>query len=294
MKTKLSVRNNVFGFIVMCLVSLLSFTSCNNAKDGKVELDVTNAEVEGDNNDIVSIEDGNYTLVGTVKGDMGQELYIQVKVRLKNPVKKSAEEISFVTGNVNLEIIDENDMSMIKLPLKENEEFKKFITEGKEDDTKEFKFSYVMNDKDQYAQIMKKAKSVKLVDLSLYNYENTDMIADEGSASYDEDIDNSSDIDNSDDNDETTDDDSSFDETSEDNNLDELLDKYEEYYDTYISLMKKAKNGDMSAVVEYGKYLKKSQELSKKIEQAKGDLTTSQLARFQKIQMKLMKAMKEL
>lgn len=294
MKTKLSVRNNVFGFIVMCLVSLLSFTSCNNAKDGKVELDVTNAEVEGDNNDIVSIEDGNYTLVGTVKGDMGQELYIQVKVRLKNPVKKSAEEISFVTGNVNLEIIDENDMSMIKLPLKENEEFKKFITEGKEDDTKEFKFSYVMNDKDQYAQIMKEAKSVKLVDLSLYNYENTDMIADEGSASYDEDIDNSSDIDNSDDNDETTDDDSSFDETSEDNNLDELLDKYEEYYDTYISLMKKAKNGDMSAVVEYGKYLKKSQELSKKIEQAKGDLTTSQLARFQKIQMKLMKAMKEL
>ena len=294
MKTKLSVRNNVFGFIVMCLVSLLSFTSCNNAKDGKVELDVTNAEVEGDNNDIVSIEDGNYTLVGTVKGDMGQELYIQVKVRLKNPVKKSAEEISFVTGNVNLEIIDENDMSMIKLPLKENEEFKKFITEGKEDDTKEFKFSYVMNDKDQYAQIMKEAKSVKLVDLSLYNYENTDMIADEGSASYDEDIDNSSDIDNSDDNDETTDDDSSFDETSEDNNLDELLDKYEEYYDTYISLMKKAKNGDMSAVVEYGKYIKKSQELSKKIEQAKGDLTTSQLARFQKIQMKLMKAMKEL
>lgn len=294
MKTKLSVRNNVFGFIVMCLVSLLSFTSCNNAKDGKVELDVTNAEVEGDNNDIVSIEDGNYTLVGTVKGDMGQELYIQVKVRLKNPVKKSAEEISFVTGNVNLEIIDENDMSMIKLPLKENEEFKKFITEGKEDDTKEFKFSYVMNDKDQYAQIMKEAKSVKLVDLSLYNYENTDMIADEGSASYDEDIDNSSDIDNSDDNDETSDDDSSFDETSEDNNLDELLDKYEEYYDTYISLMKKAKNGDMSAVVEYDKYLKKSQELSKKIEQAKGDLTTSQLARFQKIQMKLMKAMKEL
>lgn len=294
MKTKLSVRNNVFGFIVMCLVSLLSFTSCNNAKDGKVKLDVTNAEVEGDNNDIVSIEDGNYTLVGTVKGDMGQELYIQVKVRLKNPVKKSAEEISFVTGNVNLEIIDENDMSMIKLPLKENEEFKKFITEGKEDDTKEFKFSYVMNDKDQYAQIMKEAKSVKLVDLSLYNYENTDMIADEGSASYDEDIDNSSDIDNSDDNDETSDDDSSFDETSEDNNLDELLDKYEEYYDTYISLMKKAKNGDMSAVVEYGKYLKKSQELSKKIEQAKGDLTTSQLARFQKIQMKLMKAMKEL
>ncbi len=294
MKTKLSVRNNVFGFIVMCLVSLLSFTSCNNAKDGKVKLDVTNAEVEGDNNDIVSIEDGNYTLVGTVKGDMGQELYIQVKVRLKNPVKKSAEEISFVTGNVNLEIIDKNDMSMIKLPLKENEEFKKFITEGKEDDTKEFKFSYVMNDKDQYAQIMKEAKSVKFVDLSLYNYENTDMIADEGSASYDEDIDNSSDIDNSDDNDETTDDDSSFDETSEDNNLDELLDKYEEYYDTYISLMKKAKNGDMSAVVEYGKYLKKSQELSKKIEQAKGDLTTSQLARFQKIQMKLMKAMKEL
>ena len=294
MKTKLSVRNNVFGFIVMCLVSLLSFTSCNNAKDGKVKLDVTNAEVEGDNNDIVSIEDGNYTLVGTVKGDMGQELYIQVKVRLKNPVKKRAEKESFVIGNVNLEIIDENDMSMIKLPLKENEEFKKFITEGKEDDTKEFKFSYVMNDKDQYAQIMKEAKSVKLVDLSLYNYENTDMIADEGSASYDEDIDNSSDIDNSDDNDETSDDDSSFDETSEDNNLDELLDKYEEYYDTYISLMKKAKNGDMSAVVEYGKYLKKSQELSKKIEQAKGDLTTSQLARFQKIQMKLMKAMKEL
>lgn len=294
MKTKLSTRNNIFGFIVMCLVSLLSFTSCNNAKDGKVELDVTNAEVEGDNKDIVSIEDGNYTLVGTVKGDMGQELYIKVKVRLKNPVKKSAEEISFVTGNVNLEIIDENDMSMIKLPLKENEEFKKFITQGKEDDTKEFKFSYVMNNKDQYAQIIKGAKSVKLVDMSLYNYENTDMVADEGSAGYGEGIDNSSDIDNSNDNNEASDDDSSFDETSEDNNLDELLDKYEEFYDTYISMLKKAKNGDMSAVVEYGKYRKKINDLSDKLSESKGMFTSSQRARYYKILEKFEKEMKEL
>lgn len=294
MKTKLSTRNNIFGFIVMCLVSLLSFTSCNNAKDGKVELDVTNAEVEGDNKDIVSIEDGNYTLVGTVKGDMGQELYIKVKVRLKKPVKKSAEEISFVTGNVNLEIIDENDMSMIKLPLKENEEFKKFITQGKEDDTKEFKFSYVMNNKDQYAQIIKVAKSVKLVDMSLYNYENTDMVADEGSAGYGEGIDNSSDIDNSNDNNEASDDDSSFDETSEDNNLDELLDKYEEFYDTYISMLKKAKNGDMSAVVEYGKYRKKINDLSDKLSESKGMFTSSQRARYYKILEKFEKEMKEL
>lgn len=71
---------------------------------------------------------------------------------------------------------------------------------------------------------------------------------------------------------------------------DALLNSYEQYVDKYISYMKKAAKGDMSALSEYPALLEKAQEFSSKMEGAKGDMSASQWARYMKITNKMTQA----
>jgi hypothetical protein len=64
--------------------------------------------------------------------------------------------------------------------------------------------------------------------------------------------------------------------------------------DKYIKLLKKANEGDMSAMTEYVKMLEKAEELSEKLENAEEDLTPAQAQRFLKIQTKLLEAASDL
>ncbi len=73
-------------------------------------------------------------------------------------------------------------------------------------------------------------------------------------------------------------------------NWNSILDSYESYVDKYIKLLKKANEGDMSAMTEYVNMLEKAEELSEKLENADDDLTTAQAQRFLKIQTKLLEA----
>jgi hypothetical protein len=75
---------------------------------------------------------------------------------------------------------------------------------------------------------------------------------------------------------------------------DELLTSYEEYVDKYISFAKKAAQGDMRALAKYPALLQKAEDLSEKLEDAEDDMSAAQLARFNKISMKLLKAAEEL
>lgn len=288
---KTTLRLNTLGLIIVWALALFTITSCGGgAKDGKKELDVTNAQVEGDNNDVISIEDGKYTLVGSIKGEMGQELYIKLKIRLEEPIRTSADKINFENGSVSVEIIDKNDVALLNypLPIQDGMGFKKFITEGKEGDVKEFKFLFLMNNKEQYAKIMDEAVSVRLVGMSIQGNDNLDAKDETKVVSSDEENDDNTEIgeeDNDNDLSETT---------SGDENFDEWLNEYEEYCNSYIALLKKASNGDMSAIAEYTKMLQKAQKMSKKMEDAKGNLTPAQLAKFQRIQAKFMKAAQNL
>ena len=74
---------------------------------------------------------------------------------------------------------------------------------------------------------------------------------------------------------------------------DALLHSYEQYVDKYISYMKKAAKGDMSALAEYPALMKKAQEFSEKMENAQGDMSASQWARYMKITKKMTKAAQE-
>lgn len=74
----------------------------------------------------------------------------------------------------------------------------------------------------------------------------------------------------------------------------EWLDEYEEYVDSYIRLVRKAANGDMSALAEYAKFYEKAVELSEKIQNSSDDLTTADLQRYAEINQKLAEAVSEM
>lgn len=73
-------------------------------------------------------------------------------------------------------------------------------------------------------------------------------------------------------------------------NWDEVLDEYEKFIDSYIRLAKKAAKGDISAATEMSSYMSKAESLSNKLENANDNMSASQLARFQKLQTKLVNA----
>ena len=74
---------------------------------------------------------------------------------------------------------------------------------------------------------------------------------------------------------------------------DSTSDSYQQYVNKYIALMKKASNGDMTAMAEYAGLMQKAQELSDKISGAQGDMSASQWARYVKITTKMTTAAQE-
>ena len=71
---------------------------------------------------------------------------------------------------------------------------------------------------------------------------------------------------------------------------DAVLESYDSYIDQYIKLMKKAANGDVSAITEYSAMMGKATDLSNKMSKAGNDLSASQMAKFMKLQTKLASA----
>lgn len=77
-------------------------------------------------------------------------------------------------------------------------------------------------------------------------------------------------------------------------NWDDLINSYEKYVDRYIVYLKKAQNGDMSAMSEYTKLLEEANNYFAKLEKAKGDLTPSQLNRLNQINIKKLEALQKM
>lgn len=75
---------------------------------------------------------------------------------------------------------------------------------------------------------------------------------------------------------------------------DKILDDYENYIDEYLKFLKKANQGDMSALLEYNELLEKAEKLDRQLTDADDQLTNRQLSRFTKIQNKMTEAMLEM
>lgn len=82
------------------------------------------------------------------------------------------------------------------------------------------------------------------------------------------------------------------DEEVADGDFDEYLDAYEEFYNEYTDLLKRAGEGDADAISEYPEILKKAQELGEKMQKVQGNATPEQIARFAEIQKKFLNSAK--
>jgi ABC-type glycerol-3-phosphate transport system substrate-binding protein len=76
--------------------------------------------------------------------------------------------------------------------------------------------------------------------------------------------------------------------------FDAVLKSYETYIDKYIALMKKAKNGDASALADYPAMMKSATDLQTKLGSAGDKLSTAQMTKFVELQNKLVKAASEI
>ena len=75
---------------------------------------------------------------------------------------------------------------------------------------------------------------------------------------------------------------------------DNLLQSYEQYVDKYISYLKKASKGDMTALSEYPALMQKAQEFGDKMKNAQSNMSASQWAKYNKITMKMLEAAQEM
>ncbi len=82
--------------------------------------------------------------------------------------------------------------------------------------------------------------------------------------------------------------------SSNNSSYDELINSYDRYINQYINLLRKAKNNDMSALTEYPEMLRNAQDLQSKLSNVQGQLNSSQLQKFIKLQQKLANASLEL
>lgn len=78
--------------------------------------------------------------------------------------------------------------------------------------------------------------------------------------------------------------------SSSSSDWDSVLDSYEKYVNEYIAVYKKVQAGDTSVYSKMASLMEKYQKLAEQLENASDELTSSQLARFQKINAKLAKA----
>ena len=78
--------------------------------------------------------------------------------------------------------------------------------------------------------------------------------------------------------------------STSDTDFDEFLTAYENYINKYIAIMQKAKNGDYSAMTEAATLMQDAQEYGEKLQKMSGNLTPAQIAKFQKLQQKLLSA----
>lgn len=228
--------------------------------------------------------------------------YIQLKVTLrmsKDGFKNvDAHDINF-TGLLSVAIInlvDENGNDVQDLSIKDEEllKLKKLLT-GSEGDTEEIVFEGEYHNPDDAPEWFKQAKQftpyltgdvsvessseIGLIDVPT-EVSDVEDVMEQVSTVMEDVVEIMEDVEEGTNN--------SISSGSED--WDSLLDTYESYVDKYISYMKKAANGDMSALSEYPALMEKAQELSEKIENAKDDMSSSQLKRYMNITMKMTNA----
>lgn len=252
----------------IAILALVVVSSCSKIPKEKV-IHVSSAEISGNQGTFFKVVPGDYTLEYD-----GNSVSIAVKVQL-NEVDYSYKGNDFETPY--LKITDKSGAEIGEKFSSEAQPLKDLMQSAQVGKivTLTFKAEW-LSDKDVIKKLMKEGEGLKLTEINykeVQNYGN--------SSSYNEE--NSGNDENSD---------ASMSESSSSGSVDydEYLDQYDQFVTKYISMLKKAKHGDATAAAEYADLLQQAQDMGEKLENAQGELSAEQIARYQKILTRLSKA----
>lgn len=268
------------------VVMAISLASCGGKKnsDEKIVLIPETTHIKGDLGDYFNVVDKEYT----VTDDWGDMVTIEVErtdmdysfdLKGVEPYGTSGKGVTGHAG-FGVEILDEDGNVIAKTAatasglsgMYSSDDMKEALKlKAGETGTVRWSFHF---DSDKKPAKFRLTSSYEEVDSSNW---------DSDSSSSDDDDSSSSD-----------DDDSYSNSSSGSQDWDELLESYEEYVDKYISYLKKASKGDMTALSEYPALMQKAQNFSDKMKNAESSMSASQWARYNKITMKMLEAAKEM
>ena len=251
--------------------------SCGIPKERGVT--VSDVDISGTIKDFVKIVDGTYTFTNS-----GREAFITVQFELieepyqplclvtweqyrKNPELRlnavGKNEQIFDTGIYGFDVEKEQLQKLADL-LSGNVGDKKSIS---------FKWRYFGQDKEIGAKIFKEATSFEIIEDAFVYCDAYAEMVENGMIKL-----------TNDNNEKTV-------TSSGGENWDELLNSYEKYVNQYIKCIKKINEGDISVMIEYADLLEKTADLSEKMEDAKGQLSSTQMKRYLDITNKFTKCM---
>lgn len=254
--------------LLLSLATVLLLASCGS--ESKVELlnmpaKPETTEVSGDLGDCYKVVEKEYKIIENAYG------YPNIKIELERtdkdlPFEENIDILSYsarrVDGNAyynvgfGIEFLDK-DGNAVKTEYPEDGEFEEQLVKLKQGEKRPLEFVVTLNDSERES-----FKNVVKFRISS-GYQKV-----EGSKSS-----------------------SGSSESTGSTDIDKLLDDYESMVNTYISMLKKANSGDMSAMGEMGEYLEKAESFASKLDKVDGDMSTAQLSRLQKIQMKMANAL---
>jgi len=268
------MKKSVIIAQLLCCVALLY--SCGGGNQGKCkinEISKSYDDMTSTFNEFVTVESDECVIeCGSL--DVSSTSLVLKKYSL------DADELSKISdGTISLMLLDKDDVEIGEMELANRLEMFEWLKTAESLAKKEFTFKgNVPKD------LLPKIKEIKwrYKDNSTQSLNNaTNEMLSAGT----EEVNDDSNIDN-------VDNDAVSEAGSED--WDELLNSYEEYVDKYISYVKKAAKGDMSALSEYPALMDKAKEFSEKMENAQSDMSASQWARYLKITNKMTKAAAEM
>lgn len=272
-------------FVLMALVSLVLASCGGGGNVSEVKLSpASDRTCYGDLQPYLELYDCEYTLKKLEEykswgGEMFSKMELVGAFGSLSSVDLSSLSISFT-------LLDENEM-----PINDKctitgdwwqKHFSDAVISGLQNGKEKIVFSVVTEysgnspvNREEWAEIVKKAKYVSISASSA-------SFANKNSLSYVDKVD------------EYVDDDSDVENVgvvvSSSTDWDDVLDEYQEYVDKYISLMKKASNGDLSAMTEYVTFMEKAEKLSDKLDKAESEMTSAQLKRYVEITQKMTNA----
>ncbi|MEG1685215.1 MAG: hypothetical protein RR319_04635, partial [Bacteroides sp.] len=196
-----------------------------------------------------------------------REASITVKLELVNKPTNYCEVYS--SGGIRLNPIGDGneiyDTGIYGFDAQDNEVQKvSDLLNGNVGDTKNvlFKWEYFSHDEELGNAILTKSVSFELIDKAFEECSVNDSSSESSSENVSENV----------------------------SDWDEVLNEYEEYVDSYVKLLKQAKNGDVSAITESANLMKSAESLGSKLENAKDNMSAAQVKKYMKLQEKMLSA----